>query len=243
MAFYTRASSAKPKRLNTMEVQRRVLDVVTASVAILLLFPLMLVISFLIWLESGRPILFSQNRLGLRGSSFRMFKFRKFRKECGATGLPLTLQKDTRLTTVGKFLRVTKLDELPQFWNVLRGDMSIVGPRPESPAFADSFTYGFEKVLDYKPGIIGPSQLVFRNESSLFPPNEDPREFYRAVLFPQKAQIDLEYYQHRTLHSDIALMANAVVVVLGWPQASPLASLRSTKEVGTAAPSRWSGEA
>src|SRR5690606_17811654 len=120
-------------------------------------------------LEDGRPILFRQMRIGQLGRPFRMLKFRKFRSECGAQGLPLTLEGDSRMTMVGRFLRATKFDELPQFWNVLVGDMAIIGPRPETPAFADCFTGGLERVLDHKPGIFGPSQAIFRNESTLFP--------------------------------------------------------------------------
>jgi lipopolysaccharide/colanic/teichoic acid biosynthesis glycosyltransferase len=118
------------------------------------------------------------------------------------------------MTVVGRALRATKLDELPQFWNVLRGDMSIVGPRPETVAFADCFVGGIERILVHKPGIFGPSQIIFRNESALFPPDSDLCAYYRAFLFPAKARIDLEYYQHRTLVRDIGWMGRGVLAIL-----------------------------
>ncbi len=125
-------------------------------------------------------------------SGFSHAEFRKFKKSCGADGLPLTLSEDERLTHVGKFLRSTKLDELPQLWNVLIGDMSIVGPRPESLAFAECFAGGFETVLEFKPGLVGPSQAAFRSEAEFIPTKDYSTEFYRTILFPLKALIDIK---------------------------------------------------
>jgi lipopolysaccharide/colanic/teichoic acid biosynthesis glycosyltransferase len=115
------------------------------------------------------------------------------------------------------------LDELPQLWNVLRGDMAIVGPRPESLAFADCFRNGFENVLRYKPGLFGPSQVSFRYESWHYPPNEDPTLFYRHVLFPAKATLDLAYFPHRTIAADIGWMVRGVLAILGrGPKVPPV---------------------
>jgi len=194
----------------------RNLDFIIACLALVVLSPLMLLIALGIVVESGRPVLFSQLRLGQYGRPFRIHKFRKFHKECGTTGTAVCPDDDKRLTALGKLLRLTKLDELPQLWNVLRGDMSIVGPRPETLAFADSFTAGFERVLEHKPGIFGPTQVMFRNEGSLYPSDVDPSEFYRAVLFPNKARIDLAYYEQRTIRSDIAWFFRGVLATLGW---------------------------
>lgn len=216
MAFYSKADPPRAERADNADVWRRVLDIVVAVEALVTFGPLMLLIAFAIWLESGGPILFSQNRLGLNGRTFRMYKFRKFGPDCGTNGSPLTLEGDARLTKVGRFLQATKLDELPQFWNVLRGDMSIVGPRPETLVFADCFSGGFERVLNHKPGILGPTQVAFRNESSLYPTDSDPAEFYRAVLFPTKALIDVDYYDRRTLLSDIAWIVSGVLAIVGW---------------------------
>ena len=123
------------------------------------------------------------------------------------------------MTAVGRVLRATKLDELPQFWNVIKGDMSIVGPRPESFAFADCFAGAPGHILNNKPGILGPSQVFFRNESALIPTDSDPCLFYRSVLFPAKARIDLEYYQRRTLLRDMGWIGWGTLAILGWDPA------------------------
>ena len=195
---------------------RRTLDMLCAGVAVFVLAPLMLIVAIVIWCESGGPILFSQLRLGQYGRPFRMYKFRKFRPDCDSHGCPLTVEEDGRLTAVGRVLAASKLDELPQLWNVLRGDMSLVGPRPESLAFTDCFRNGFEKVLEHKPGLFGPCQVMFRDESKLFPTGVGPVEFYRQVLFPAKAKIDIAYFSHRTLVSDLGwILRGAWMIVAG----------------------------
>jgi hypothetical protein len=125
------------------------------------------------------------------------------------------------MTPLGRFLEKSKLDELPQLWNVLRGDMSFVGPRPETPNFADCFEQGFARVLAYRPGILGPSQAFVRDESSLFPEGADPVAFYRSVIFPLKARIDLAYYQNGSLLSDIGWIIRCVLVVVRLRSACP----------------------
>ena len=190
---------------------RRALDILGAGVAVSVLAPVMPIVTLAIWIESGRPILFSQLRLGQCGRPFRIYKFRKFRPECDSHGCPLTIEEDGRMTGIGRVLAASKLDELPQLWNVARGDMALVGPRPESLAFADCFTNGFEKILEYKPGLFGPCQVVFRHESKLYPAGSAAVKFYRQVLFPAKAKIDLAYFARRTLASDLGWILRA-----GW---------------------------
>jgi lipopolysaccharide/colanic/teichoic acid biosynthesis glycosyltransferase len=195
---------------------RRALDILCAGMAASVLAPLMLIVALAIWIESGRPILFSQLRLGQYGRPFRMYKFRKFRPDCESHGCPLTVEGDTRLTAIGRLLAASKLDELPQLWNVLRGDMSLVGPRPESLAFADCFRDGFEKIHEHKPGLFGPCQVMFRHESRHYPDGVTAVEFYRQVLFPAKAEIDLAYFSRRTLVSDLGwILRGAWVIAAG----------------------------
>ena len=197
---------------------RRAIDILCASVASCILTPLLLIVALAIWIESGKPILFSQIRLGQYGRPFRMYKFRKFRPDCDTNGCPLTTEADVRLTKIGRVLARSKLDELPQLWNVLRGDMSLVGPRPESLAFADCFRDGFEKVHEHKPGLFGPCQVIFRHESKYYPDGVAAVEFYRSVLFPAKAQIDLAYFSRRTLVSDLGWILRAAwVIAAGSP--------------------------
>jgi lipopolysaccharide/colanic/teichoic acid biosynthesis glycosyltransferase len=195
---------------------QRALDIFVAGVAMVFLAPLMVLVAAALLLEGGRPILFAQVRVGAGGRPFRMYKFRKFRPDCGSEGCPLTLNGDSRLTRVGRFLVATKIDELPQLWNVLRGEMSIVGPRPESLDFASCFCGGFEEILRYRPGLIGPSQVAFRNERQFYPQDQDPTQFYRDILFPAKARLDLAYFSRRTFASDIAWMTRGALAVLGW---------------------------
>jgi lipopolysaccharide/colanic/teichoic acid biosynthesis glycosyltransferase len=192
---------------------RRALDILGAALAASVLAPLMLIVALAIWIESGRPILFSQIRLGQHGRPFRMYKFRKFRPDCDNNGCPLTMEADGRLTKIGGVLARSKLDELPQLWNVLRGDMSLVGPRPESLAFADCFRDGFEKLHEHKPGLFGPCQIMFRHESKHYPDGVAAVDFYRQVMFPAKAQIDLAYFSRRTLVSDLGWILRAACVI------------------------------
>ena len=142
-------------------------------------------------------------------------KFRKFRVKCGSHGLPLTLDNDPRMTVVGRILARTKLDELPQLINVLRGEMAIVGPRPESLDFVDCFTPANRNVLEFRPGIFGPSQSAFRNECAFYPADSDPTSFYRRVLFPIKMSVDLAYYPNRSLLSDFKWIFAGVLSVIG----------------------------
>jgi lipopolysaccharide/colanic/teichoic acid biosynthesis glycosyltransferase len=202
-------------RMGGSDAARRLLDIFIAVAAMIGLSPLLFAISLAILLESGWPILFAQTRLGQYGRPFRMLKFRKFHAWCGTSGSPLTLQNDTRMTRIGAILQSTKLDELPQLWNVIEGSMSLVGPRPETPVFVDCFSGGFERVLDYKPGIVGPSQVMFRSESQFFSQSAFPDDLYRAYLFPIKASIDLEYYGRRTLLGDCAWLVRGAAAVLG----------------------------
>lgn len=198
---------------------RRSIDILCAGVAVIVLAPVFLFLAAAIWLESGRPILYSQLRLGQKATAFRIYKFRKFRADCDDRGSPLTMEHDDRLTAIGRLLAAFKLDELPQFWNVLRGDMSIVGPRPESLAFADCFANGFEKILEHKPGLFGPCQVIFRHESKLYPTGAGVQDFYREVIFPAKAKIDLAYYPRRTAASDIGWVVRAGCAIVAQPLA------------------------
>ncbi|TPK56084.1 sugar transferase [Mesorhizobium sp. B2-4-19] len=201
---------------------RRSIDLVVAGAALIIFAPLMLLIAGALLLEGGGSILFAQTRMGAGGRPFLMYKFRKFGVNCDSQGLALTVVGDSRMTTVGRFLAATKFDELPQLWNVLKGEMAIVGPRPESMAFADCFRGGLEAVLQYKPGLLGPTQVLFRHEAHFFPRSADPILFYREVMFPAKARLDLSYYPRRTIVSDIVWMARGVLAVVGWVPSQPI---------------------
>lgn len=194
----------------------RLLDIVMAAAGLILLLPLLTLISIVILLESGGPVLFAQKRLTLNGRIFTMYKFRKFRADCGTSGSPLTVVGDARMTPFGRVLCASKLDELPQLWNVLMGDMAIVGPRPESLEFADCFKDGFEKILLFRPGLLGPAQVVFRDEAKYLPIDETASQVYRSEIFPLKADLDLRYYMQRSLAGDLWWIVLGILAVLGW---------------------------
>jgi lipopolysaccharide/colanic/teichoic acid biosynthesis glycosyltransferase len=193
---------------------RRLFDIVFATCGLLLVLPAFLVIALAVYLEGGAPVFFCQTRIGLNGRPFSLYKFRKFAAAESTNGLAVTLVNDPRLTRVGRVLERTKLDELPQLWNVIRGDMALVGPRPESLNFADCFTGQFCRLVDHKPGIFGPAQAQFRNESDYYGPEEDPEQLYRRLLFPAKAAIDLRYYATRTLWRDIVWIWHGIAAAV-----------------------------
>lgn len=202
------------------DILRRVLDVVFAACVLAFLSLLMALIALAIYLESGGPVFFSQTRLGRSGQQFRLHKFRKFPANAGRGGPAVTVRGDARMTAVGRILERTKLDELPQLWNILAGDMSVVGPRPESLAFASCFARGYSGVLDFKPGIFGPCQVMFRNEGCLYQDGCEPEEYYSRVLFPLKAHADLTYFSTRSLRSDLWCIVHGTLAVFGLSQLS-----------------------
>jgi lipopolysaccharide/colanic/teichoic acid biosynthesis glycosyltransferase len=194
----------------------RGLDVILALLAVFFFAPMIALIALAIYIETGTPIFFCQARLGQRGRKFLLFKFRKFYPQDAGRSLSVTLTNDARLTRVGRLLVRTKLDELPQLWNIIKGDMSIVGPRPEISNFEDCFKGVYQQLWDYKPGLFGPNQVFFRNESNLYSACSDPHQFYRDVLFPIKARVDLAYFPNRKILSDMAWIVRGVLAVLGW---------------------------
>lgn len=193
----------------------RIMDVVFAGLGLLVLSPLMALIAAAIIVETGRPVFFTQTRLGQGGKGFRIYKFRKFHSRDDDTGPLLTVRGDARMSRVGSFLERTKLDELPQFLNVLKGDMAIVGPRPETSVATDRLTAEYRALLDYRPGIFGPAQIAFRNAGTLYPERVDRHAFYREAILPVKAALDLAYYPHRTVLGDLAWIVRGILVVFG----------------------------
>jgi lipopolysaccharide/colanic/teichoic acid biosynthesis glycosyltransferase len=208
----------QPSAQSVAAAARRFFDLLAAGGALVIFVPIMLLVAAAIYFDDGWPIFFSQRRLGLWGRQFDILKFRKFHRTVNSGGSAvthLTICKDPRLTALGALLEKTKLDELPQLWNILRGDMAIVGPRPETPDLAQSTTCLYAAVLRFRPGLFGPNQYYFRNETALFPPTGDPENYYREAIFPLKTLIDLEYFSQRTIWSDLGWIARGVLAVGG----------------------------
>ncbi len=188
-------------------------EVPAAALGLLLLSPLLLMIAVAVRLSSRGPILFRQERVGRGGRPFVMLKFRSMRMHAG--GAQITRSGDPRITAVGRLLRKTKLDELPELWNVLRGDMSLVGPRPEVPRFVDLGDPSWQTVLAVRPGLTDPVTLSLRNEEELLAKaSGDPEEYYRNVLQPRKLRGYAVYLHGRSWWTDVKVLAKTMVAVL-----------------------------
>jgi lipopolysaccharide/colanic/teichoic acid biosynthesis glycosyltransferase len=189
--------------------RRRAFDLLVALAALLALAPAFLLLALLVYLTSPGPVFFRQRRMGRHGIEFTLYKFRSMHASAAA-GSPITVVGDTRITRVGAFLRRFKLDELPQFWNVLKGDMSLVGPRPKLPQHEALY-------LRVRPGLTGPATLAFRQEEEVLagvPPHELD-SFYQEVVKPSKAWIDMDYIAKATFRSDLRLLSDTCSSCLG----------------------------
>jgi lipopolysaccharide/colanic/teichoic acid biosynthesis glycosyltransferase len=201
-----------PRFSGTLDaVLTRLLDWVLSAALLILSAPLVLGLAIAIKLEGPGPVFYRSRRVGLGGREFTMLKFRKMPD--GASGPPLTAPDDERFTSLGRFLARTKLDELPQLWNVLRGDMSLVGPRPEDPVFVERFRPRLEPVLRVKPGITGLSQLAFAREPEILDP-ENREEHYVSRILPQKIHLDTLYAERRTALVNLRILCWTAVAVL-----------------------------
>jgi lipopolysaccharide/colanic/teichoic acid biosynthesis glycosyltransferase len=180
-------------------------DKLLALTALTILSPLFAAIAIAVAAGSGWPIFFKQQRVGQNGKTFWLIKFRTMRG--GKKGPSITARGDSRITSVGRFLRKFKLDELPQLWNVARGEMSLVGPRPEVPQFVDMNNPVWQSVLRAKPGITDPASIAFRNEEEILAKAADPIAFYESNILPAKLALNLEYLEKKSFSRDLLVIA------------------------------------
>jgi lipopolysaccharide/colanic/teichoic acid biosynthesis glycosyltransferase len=192
-------------------VAKRALDIVLALLLLVMLVPLVALLAIVIQLDSRGPTFFRCERVGYRGRRLMMLKFRKMRD--GAAGWPLTLENDPRFTRIGASLSRLKLDEIPQLWHVLRGEMSLVGPRPESSRFVDCYPHEYERILSTRPGIVGLSQLAFVDESRILD-DRDPVRHYIEEILPHKVELDLLYVERHSVWFDLRILLWSTVAVL-----------------------------
>lgn len=186
---------------------KRLFDIVCAAVGLLLLSPLLLAVAAWIKLDSAGPVMFRQERVGRYGRTFRIHKFRTMRVDAPSLGPQITVGDDARITRSGRWLRATKVDELPQLWDVLRGAMSLVGPRPEVPRYVALYPDALrDVVLSVRPGITDPASLSFRNESELLARAADPEREYVEVVMPMKLGLAADYVRNASLAGDIRLI-------------------------------------
>ncbi len=194
---------------------RRTIDVLIAIVMLPLLSPLFLLVSLAVALESPGNPFFGGLRVGKRGMQFRMWKFRTMIVSADPMGSAITTKYDPRVTTIGCFLRKTKIDELPQFFNLLLGDLTLIGPRPEDPGLAARYTPEQQKIFNVKPGITGPAQLKYTFlEAETIPEGHDAQQFYIDHVVAQKVRLDLDYLDNRTLWSDLKVLYETLLLVL-----------------------------
>ena len=194
--------------MKTAEAGRLIGERAVATILLILATPLLVVIAVATVIESGWPFLFLQTRVGRGGRAFRLVKIRSMRQS--TKGQSITASGDPRVTRVGKIVRKFKLDELPQLWNVLRGEMSLVGPRPEIPEFVDLDLPIWKSVLEVRPGITDPVSIAYRDEEKLLAAADDPIRYYRETVLPDKLRRNLAYLRKRSLWSDLRVLAETV---------------------------------
>jgi len=195
---------------------RRVFDLSALALLLPLLALPLLIVSVAVFLDSPGSVFFRARRMGYRGRAFEMIKFRTMRVD--NAGHAVAGANDSRITPVGGFLRKARLDELPQLWNVLRGQMSLVGPRPELEEFVALHAEEYREILTVPPGITGPTQLRYAGlEPHLLSLHADPERFYREQLLPDKVKLDLAYARRRSFAADLAVLAETLLLPLLLP--------------------------
>jgi lipopolysaccharide/colanic/teichoic acid biosynthesis glycosyltransferase len=191
---------------------KRAVDILLSGLALLTLLPLLALIAMAIVMDSGRPVFYRQERVGRWFQRFRIWKFRSM--TMSRQGPLITVRGDTRVTRVGRFLRATKLDELPQLWNVLRGDMSLVGPRPEIPEYVAMFASRYKDILAVRPGITDLASVQFRDEENVLAGVPDPIDYYAHHLLPTKLELAEEYLRKRSFLFDLSILLRTFGTIL-----------------------------
>ena len=184
---------------------KNIFDRFSALIGLLMLWPLLLILVLLIKVKMpGGSVIFKQKRVGQHGRLFTMIKFRTMKPDNG--GSSISVKGESRITKLGAFLRKYKLDELPELWNVLKGDMSFVGPRPDVPGYADKLQGESRQILSFKPGITGPASLKYANEEELLASQPDPVYYNDHVIYPDKTRINLNYIRDWSFWLDIKII-------------------------------------
>jgi len=192
---------------------KRLFDIIVSCLGLFFLSPVLLIVAGMILIADGSPILFRQIRVGRNGTNFKLNKFRTMTISQHALKGSFEAGNKNRITRLGAFLRKTKIDELPQLWNVLIGDMSIVGPRPEVRQWVDAYPERWAKVLTVQPGITDPASIYYRNEEDLLAQADDPEEYYRDHILPHKLDLYEEYVMTRSFYGDICLVLKTIMSV------------------------------
>lgn len=190
---------------------KRTFDLVVSACGLVVLLPLLCLVALLVKWTSPGPVLFRQDRVGRGFRVFQILKFRSMVVDAPAQGGQLTAGRDPRITPIGNLIRKTKIDELPQLWNVMVGDMSFVGPRPEVPRYVEAFHDDYEEVLQVRPGITDLASLKYRDESALLGSADDPEKMYLEEILPDKIRLAKEYIARSSLWFDLRLIVRTVL--------------------------------
>lgn len=193
---------------------KRLMDVLISGAALLVLWPVFLLIALAIVIDDPGPVFYRQVRVGRGGKEFRIFKFRSMVVNADKKGLQITVGRDSRITRVGAFLRRTKLDELAQLLNVLAGQMSFVGPRPEVPRYVALYTPYQRQVLLVRPGITDYASIAYRNENDMLSGAQDPERMYIDTIMPAKIELNMKYLREISPLADIRLILSTIVAVV-----------------------------
>ncbi len=185
-------------------IVKRLFDIAASIFGLILTFPVFLIVFLLIKINMPGPVFFKQNRVGRHGKLFRMIKFRSMKMNHG--GSSISVRGENRITPLGAKLRKYKIDEFPEFWNILKGDMSFVGPRPDVPGYADKLTGGDRLLLTIRPGLTGAASLKYSNEEELLALQDDPVKYNDTVLYPDKVRIEINYIKHWSFWLDIKII-------------------------------------
>lgn len=191
----------------------RVFDFIVSLIGIIMLLPVFLFAALLVKSTSPGPILYSQKRVGRNGRLFNLYKFRSMVVNADRIGTSVTTGRDPRITEVGKVLRKTKLDELPQIWNVLKGDMSFVGPRPDVPEIVNNYTDEMRRILEVRPGITSNASLYLRNEEELLSLAGEPDKVYEEIFVPAKVVLAMEHVHRKSFLFDFGILLKTVWVL------------------------------
>lgn len=195
-------------------ITKRAFDIIACSVALVLLSPFYICIAMLVILDSKGGALYRQVRVGRNGKEFFLLKFRTMRQDADKTGSLITIGNDSRVTRIGTFLRKYKIDELPQFINIIKGDMSIVGPRPEVPKYVALYNERQKRVLSVRPGLTDYASIEYISENELLAKSSDPNRTYIEEIMPAKLELNLKYIENQSVKEDIHLIFKTLFSIL-----------------------------
>lgn len=195
---------------------KRLFDIFCSSIGLIILSPILLLLALLIKLESKGPVFFLQTRVGLNNTDFKLFKFRSMFMDAEKRGQLTVGMRDPRITRMGYYLRRFKLDELPQLLNVIKGDMSLVGPRPEVRKYVNLYNTKQMQVLTVRPGITDYASIKFINENELLAQANDPEAFYISDIMPQKLELNISYIEQKGFFKDISLILKTFLKIIYW---------------------------